>query len=54
MRDLSNLSLKKIRILGIFEENERIHLRQRSGNTRISIITQLLGHRKTDCFSRVG
>ena len=38
----------------MFEENERIHLQQCSGNTRISIITQLLGTGKTECFSPVG
>jgi hypothetical protein len=54
MRDLSNRSFNyKICILGMSEENERIHLQQYPGNTRISIITQLLGHGKTDCFAPV-
>jgi hypothetical protein len=55
MRDLSNVSLnKKIRILGMFKENERIHIQQCSGNTLILFITQLLGHGKTDSFAPVG
>jgi hypothetical protein len=55
MRDLSNVSFnKKIRILRMFEENERIHIQQCSGNTLISIITQLLGHGKTESSAPVG